>query len=146
MKPFIYLDHTADCKFQAFGKTLEEAFGNAALAMTNFLVPIKEIKTPLSKRIAIDAPRLDTLLYLFLEEIIFLMDTEGFLTAKVEGLKITEHERAKEDSKKFSLTATILGDNYSAYDTKGDIKAMTYSDMEIKQTEEGWMVQVVVDI
>ena len=29
---FKYLPHTADIKFQAFGKTLDQAFENAALA------------------------------------------------------------------------------------------------------------------
>ena len=32
MERYKFLAHTADAKFQAFGETLEEAFGNAALA------------------------------------------------------------------------------------------------------------------
>ena len=37
MQKFKYLQHTADAKFQAFGKTLEEAFCNAALAMVSLM-------------------------------------------------------------------------------------------------------------
>ena len=32
-KQFEYLEHTADIKFLTYGKTLEEVFENAALAM-----------------------------------------------------------------------------------------------------------------
>ena len=45
---FKYLEHTADCKFQAFGKTLEEAFTNSALAMSNVMHPPEKIKPKLA--------------------------------------------------------------------------------------------------
>ena len=34
---FKYLEHTADAKFQAFGRTLEEAFANAVLATASLI-------------------------------------------------------------------------------------------------------------
>jgi hypothetical protein len=37
MERYRILPHTADGKFQAFGRTLEEAFGNAALAMASLM-------------------------------------------------------------------------------------------------------------
>ena len=37
MDKYRFLPHTADGKFQAFGKTLEEAFGNAALAVASLV-------------------------------------------------------------------------------------------------------------
>ncbi len=37
MERYRILPHTADGKFRAYGATLEEAFGNAALAMSSFM-------------------------------------------------------------------------------------------------------------
>ena len=41
---FKFLEHTADAKFQAFGKNLEETFANAALALTKLMTDSK-VKT-----------------------------------------------------------------------------------------------------
>ena len=43
MKTYEFLPHTADVKFLAYGKTLEEAFQNAALA-TFQVMSTKKIK------------------------------------------------------------------------------------------------------
>ena len=41
---FKYFDHTADIMFEAYGKTLEETFCNAGLAMFNILTDIRKVK------------------------------------------------------------------------------------------------------
>ena len=43
MVKFRFLEHTADAKFQAYGKNIEEAFSNAALAMFSVITDIKKI-------------------------------------------------------------------------------------------------------
>ena len=37
---FKYLSHTSEAKFQAFGKSIEEAFSNVALALFNMLTDV----------------------------------------------------------------------------------------------------------
>ena len=44
MVKFKFLEHTADAKFQAYGKNMEEAFSNAALAMFSIITDTKKIK------------------------------------------------------------------------------------------------------
>mgnify|MGYP006451174011 FL=1 len=41
MKNYEFLEHTADEKFRAYGKTLEEAFINAALATAKIMTDDK---------------------------------------------------------------------------------------------------------
>ena len=79
-------------------------------------------------------------LYDFLESLIILIDTEGFMLGIVKELKITS------SSKGFSLMATLLGDNADSYDVHTYIKAVTYSDMFIKEEKNLVTVQVVHDI
>jgi len=128
-----YLEHTADIKFQSFGKTLEEAFSNAAYAMINILSEDK-IKEKTEKKIKVKGIDKKSLLCSFLEEILFLLNTENFILSKVKDIKIKEKE----------LTATLTGDNLSDYHLGLDIKAVTYNDMFIK--EKPFVVQVVLDI
>lgn len=71
MERFKYLDHTSEAKFQAFGETLEEAFANAGLALINIMANVDEIKPLIKKSIEIKSKNLDSLLYDFLNELVF---------------------------------------------------------------------------
>lgn len=130
-----FLEHKADAKFQAFGKNLNEAFSNAALAMFSIMVDTKKVKNNIKKEIKVKGKDKKSLLYNFLEELLFLLDTENFLLNKVEKLEIKNNE----------LKATIVGDKINKrYEILGEVKAVTYNSMEIK--EKPYMVQVVVDL
>jgi SHS2 domain-containing protein len=137
---FKFLPHTADAKFRAYGKTLEEAFANAAYAMV-FIITDDKIKSRVKQKISIKSEDEKSLLYDFLEKFLILLDTKGFLLAKVNKIKI---EKAK---KGFSLNAEVSGDNHaSSYQTKTTIKAVTYQEMEILKEKNRVILQVVVDI
>lgn len=127
-----FLEHKADAKFQAFGKTLNQAFENAAIAMTSILTEDK-IKPKITKQIQVKGTDKKNLLLNFLEEILFLIDTEQFILAD-----------AKVNIKNLILTATLKGDKLQNYETKSDIKAITYNQMKIK--ENPCIIQVVCDI
>ncbi len=136
---FKYLDHTADVKFQAFGKDLEEAFSNVILATTNVLTDVDKIFGKIEKNIEIKAKTKESLLFDLVNDLIFLLDTDFFITAKVENLKITKI------NDEFQLTAKLLGDNCNNYNLTGDIKAPTYNFMFIKE-EDTTTIQMVLDL
>ena len=129
-----FLEHTADIKFQSYGKSLEKAFENSALAMFNAMSDSR-IKLKLKKKIKVSGKDLESLLYNFLEELLFLLDTENFFLGK---LKI----RIKD----LKLEAELQGDDVKNYETKVDVKAVTYNQMKVEKTSRGWMCQVVVDV
>lgn len=140
MEKYRFLEHIADAKFQAFGKTLEEAFGNAALALTSIMIDPEKIEPKIEKKISVEGMDLKALLYNWLEQFLILLDSEFFLLGKVKEMKI------KKNKEKYSLKAIVIGDKASEkYKTTGDVKAVTYMDMEIKE-KKPFMVQVVVDI
>ena len=78
-----------------------------------------------------------SLLYDFLERLIILIDSENFIGKKINNIKIDKNNE-------YYLEVEIWGDDLSKYDTHGDIKAVTYSDMEIIE-KEGYAI-VVLDI
>ena len=135
-----YFDHTADVMFEAYGKDLEETFVNSGLAMFNILTDITKVKRNVSFKISAEADKLEKLIFEFLDELIFLMDTEFVLISGFEKMEIIE------DNNKFKLNCTALGDLASNYETHGDIKAPTYNEMNIKKTDSGYVFRVVVDI
>lgn len=138
MKKFEFFEHTADAKFRAYGKNLEEAFANAALAMTSIMAGSGKIKPKIKREIKVEGDDTKALLYKFIEEFLFLLDTENFLLSEVKDVKITKGK------KNYALTAKAYGDKAGNYKTHGDVKAVTYNEMEI--SEKPVYVQVVVDI
>lgn len=132
-----FLPHTADVKFRAYGKNLEEAFSNAALALGDIIIEPSKVKANVEKTIEVEAEDEKSLLYDFLEQFLILLDSEGFLLHKVKSLKIKE----------LKLKAVIVGDvGVSKYETKTSIKAITYQEMEITKEKGKVMVQVIPDI
>ncbi len=134
MKKFEFLEHTADMKFQAFGKTLDEAFENSARAMFSIMFSGK-VEKKIKKKIKTEGKDNESLLYNFLEELLFLIDTQDFFMADCK-VKIKGNE----------LEAELTGDSVKNYETNIDIKAVTYNEMFVKQEGKKWVCQVVVDV
>jgi SHS2 domain-containing protein len=133
--PYNFLDHTADVKFSASGKTVEEAFSQAALAMKETICGDIDV---LEKKVKITGSDLGNLLYNFLEEILFLLDSEGFLIADVKDLKI--------DLDSLLLECVFTGDKAENYKFTNDVKAVTYNDLFVGEENGGWGVLVVLDV
>ena len=137
---FRFLDHTSDAKFQAYGRTLEEAFSNAALATVSLMWEPAKVETRLNHQVGVQGRDLEQLLVQFLGEIIYLLETRSFLVAAVNDLTIEKTDGG------FRLRAIFRGDDRPArYDIFGEVKAVTYNEMRI---DLGCpvTVQVVVDI
>lgn len=141
MKKFEFLEHTADIKFRAYGKTVNEAFENSVLALVSYLSGGEKIKNKKSKMISIKGHDYESLLYSLLDELIFLLDSEGFVVSKSE-VRIN----------KFSLKAKLYGDDAKNYGLD-HIKAATYAEMHVKKVVSGqakgdgyWEIQAVLDV
>jgi SHS2 domain-containing protein len=140
MEKYKFLEHTADAKFQAFGTNLEEAFSNAALALTNIVVEQKEVESVIQKVITIESEDLQSLLYDWLEKFLYMIDADHFVLSKIVSLKIQK-------GIKYKLNATVAGDlGIEKYDFKTHVKAVTYNDMIIQDKPGNAMVQVVLDL
>jgi SHS2 domain-containing protein len=143
-----FFSHTADVKFRAYGKNLEELFSNSAEALTAVLVKPEAIAYKVEKKLMNEAPTIERLFYDFLEEFLYLMDTEGFICSKITYMRISE--RKQNNKTKYFLEAESIGDFAKNYNFSGDIKSITYHDLLIKkETRDGkevYMAQVVVDV
>ncbi|MFP4112641.1 MAG: archease [Candidatus Woesearchaeota archaeon] len=141
-----FLSHTADIKFRAYGNDLNELFTNCLLAQAEVLINPSEVKEKEEKTIMKEAPKIEILLYDFLEEYIFLMDTENFILSRVNFVRIIEETDEQKENSKFRLEANILGDKAGNYDFSGDIKSITRHEMKIEKKRSGYTADIVVDV
>ncbi len=130
-----FLEHTADIKFQSYGKTLNEVFENAVLAIAEYLSRGQKIKPFKGKIINVEGRDLESLFYNFLDELIYFLDAENFITAK-----------AKVTIRGYNLQAELFGDKASNYKDLDHIKAATYAEMYLKKTDDGFEAQAVLDV
>lgn len=141
MKKYEFFEHTADVKFKAYGNSLEEAYKNSALAFYNVMTDITKLKPASTLEIEVSSNTYEALLYDFLTELIFYVDTEGFLGCEVSSLQITKKE------KNLLLKAKIKGTyikNIEEAEVYSYVKSMTYNELIIdKKTNT---IQVVLDI
>lgn len=136
-KRFEFLEHTADIKFRAFGKTIEEVFENSVLAIANIMYKGK-VKEKKKLKIKIKGKDPENLLYNFLEEFLFLFDSKNFLLSDVKSIKINE--------KNLTAEAEVSGDDAKNYKINIGIKAITYNEMFVKKDKNKYTAQVVVDV
>ncbi len=138
---FRFLEHTADVKFQAFGKSEKEMFENSAMALKETIAPKVKVKEKTKKRFVIESPSkkgadYEKMMYSFLEEFLYLLDAENFLLGKVK-VKIFQKTR---------LEVVASGDKASNYKFTNKVKAITYNEMFVKKEKGKWTAQVVVDV
>lgn len=137
--PYELLDHTADAKFRATGKTLEDAFASAVQGMTAIAADPSLVGTGRTQHVTITSKNLQNLLFDLLDEILFLRDTEKFLPAKANALTIVSRDG------QYVLDATLLGDDAAKW--PANLKAVTYSEMIVDEQPDGtWLIQAVIDI
>jgi SHS2 domain-containing protein len=141
-KQYEYLEHTADIKFQAYGKTLEEVFENAALAMFNVIINTEKVSGETAREIFLKSPDLESLLVDWLSELLYIFEVDEIVFRKFRVEKI------KEEEGEYSITGQALGEKYypESHPFETEIKAVTYNQLEIWKTADGWKAQIVVDI
>ncbi|AKB26937.1 Archease [Methanosarcina siciliae T4/M] len=141
-KKYEYLEHTADIKFLAYGNTLEEVFENAALAMFNVIIDTGEVSGETAREVCLTSPDLEYLLVDWLSELLYLFEVDEIVFWKFRVKEIREEEG------ECSIKAVASGEQYypESHPFETEIKAVTYNQLELEKTAEGWKAQVVVDI
>lgn len=142
MKQFEVLDISGDIGLKAFGKSLREAFINAAAGMYSLITKLDAIEKKKTINISLEKHSLDALLVSWLNELIFYFDAYGFI-----GKKIVIEE-ASFNTKEFKLKAKISGEEIDPqrHERKLLIKAATYHKLRIEKRNNFWEIDVIFDI
>mmetsp|Transcript_33978 Transcript_33978/g.95639 ORF Transcript_33978/g.95639 Transcript_33978/m.95639 type:complete len:147 (+) Transcript_33978:130-570(+) len=136
-----FLDHTADIQIHSWGGDVKEAFENAAVAMGDYITELSTV-TIGQETVVIEAEAhdLDSLLYTFLDEVLFHFNGDYFVCKRVEITSM--------DLNKHRITAVGYGETFDLekHPQGTEIKAITYSNMQIHQSPDKADVYVIVDI
>jgi SHS2 domain-containing protein len=141
MKPYEYLEHTADVKFRAYGHSLEEMLSNAALALFNSMIDTATVKSKETWKVELCGLDLEQLAYDWLSEIIFLFETEFAVFSKFD-VKLQQDQGGH-----WCLQATLGGEkiDHSRHAFDNEVKAVTLHKFEVKKNDL-WCIQVVLDV
>ena len=137
-----FLEHKADVKFRARGFTLEKMFLSSAEALGEIIRGDIKILEQENKEINVEGKDILGLLHNFLEEFLFLLDAEDFLVSKFGDIKIEEPS----GEGLFKLSVAISGDSADNYKFTNDVKAITYSEMFVREENDEFICQVVLDV
>ncbi len=137
-KDFELIEHTADVGIIAYGKGMSEAFANSARGMFSLITGLDSIRESLSRIVKVKAPDRESLLVAWLDELIYLFDTEHLLFKRFQ-LKVAADEK--------SLTAQCYGEkvDLARHELKLGIKAATYHMLSVVN-DDGYKAQVIFDI
>ena len=143
-----YFDVTADIGFYAYGKSIEEAYENAGLAMFNVITDISKVKKEESREFEIVSEDLVSLLYDYLEELLFLQDTEFlfFSDCKVNIEKIVDDESSNLEN--YKLTCFACGEeiDWNIHTPKSEVKAITFHKMCVKEDNGVFKLRAILDL
>jgi len=139
---FEFLEHTADAYIAAYGKTLAEAFENAALAMFNVMTEVEKVEWKIEEDVEVKAKDEYALLYSWLEALLVKSELKEMLYSKFQ---ISIIERTSDG---FRLEAKIWGEKFNPekHLQKVGVKAITYHRMEIIKEPNKITLRFILDI
>lgn len=137
-KTYEVFEHTADIGLHAYGGTLAELFIHAAQGMESLMVAPEQMRTQVSREIAVTGHDEVSLLIAWLNELIVLFDTE-YLLFKEFAIDVISEARVQ---------GRAFGEPYDVqrHDLSSGIKAVTWHEAAVEHTSEGYKARIIFDI
>ena len=136
---FETFEHTADIGIRGIGKTLEQAFEEAAKAMFSVMVDIKTVEPVRGIKLVIQIKGLDDngLFVEWLNRLVAEKDISGMMFSKF---------KVKIDDKQ--LVGTAWGEQFNPKKHKPEVevKAATYSQLKVEKQKGKYIAQCLVDV
>jgi len=135
-----FLDHATDAIIEVTAKDLKEAFAVAADAEINLTLDQDKVEEKGEMKFSAKGKDLRYLLFSWLEEIPFLLITEGFAIKRLEF--------DIEENNGYKINATAYGEplDVKKHNFKVEIKAPTFYDMEIRKDNDSVYMRFLLDL
>ncbi|MGB9094664.1 MAG: archease [Gallionella sp.] len=133
-----HFPHQADVGVRGLGETLEQAFEQAALALTAVITDPASVVPRETLKISCSAPNAELLLAEWLNCLIFEMATRNMLFSRFEVHLEGNH-----------LDANVRGEalDVARHHPAVEIKGATYTALKVARQPDGsWIAQCVVDV
>ena len=132
------IDHTADAGIKVYGSNLADLFSNAALGLFEIIANLEKLSTNIERLVQVEATDQEALLVNWLSELNYLFFTEREIYKEFQIDELTDTK----------LLARIKGEklDYDRHEIYTEVKAVTYHQLYIKQTAQGWEAQIIFDL
>ena len=132
-----HYSHQADIGVRGFGATPDQAFEQAALALTSVVCDLEDVQ-PLEKQsVSCEAPDLELLLAEWLNALVYEMATRRMLfsrfAVRLEGMRLA--------GEAWGETVDVARHHPAV-----EVKGATYTTLRVAQDGAGWLAQTVVDV
>ena len=135
---FELLDHPADIGFRAYAATFEELYANAARALVSLIVDPAAIECREELLVRVDGIEFESLLVNWLNEVLYLMDSKRLALGEFEVQRL----------EKYWIRCLVKGEPRDPvkHPPRLVVKAVTYHQLKINRTPDGWSADVYVDV
>jgi SHS2 domain-containing protein len=131
---FEEVEHTADWAYRVWGQNLAELFIQAANGLYAIASVQRGPNSPISRNIQLNGVDYESLLVAWLNELLYLHESEGLGFNKFEILHLDRQ----------NLQAKVSGAPVKNWNKL--IKAVTYNNLAIQTTEQGLEATLVLDV
>jgi SHS2 domain-containing protein len=131
-------DHTADLGLRATAPDVHALFAEMAKCLVDAMVEDPSSVQPAEEvRVVLDGTDREYLLFDWLKELLLLFETDHLLFVSFDV-------RVDDDG----LSATARGERYdpARHVLAHEVKAITYHELKVEQSADGWLAEIIVDI
>jgi len=134
---FREFEHTGDLGIELDAPTRGELFRRAAVALAMLLVETASVAEIEDREIAVEAQADLDLMHDLLTELLALFTVEGFIW---RDASVTEAGRL--------LRVTLRGEPFdpARHAFRGEIKAVTYHQLMVENSPDGWRSRIIFDV
>jgi SHS2 domain-containing protein len=133
---FRWVDHTAELELEIEGASEHEVLADALAALSELLTTdagASSSSERAERTVVVSAADRPALLAAWLEELVFLAESEGFVPTGIEALELSQDE----------LSASVAG---LIDDPPPLVKAITYHRLLFAPAGDGYVARVVLDV
>ncbi|GAB6880241.1 archease [Halorubrum gandharaense] len=136
-------DHTADVAVEATAPTISGVFEEVAAGLT--AASCETVPETGGERFAVEeaAESREALLFDYLDRLVYERDVR--LVLPTDHTCAVDHDPSAPDDETWRVTASARGVPLADVAAR-EIKAVTYSEMELSEREDGWYAYVVFDV
>ena len=136
MPKFKLIEHTADIGLTAYGKTLAEAFANAAYGMFSIMTEVRRVREREARRVELNDKEPEMLLFDWLNSLLYFFDVETLLFKRFD-VELFDGN---------NLKAICYGEKYDPlrHQIKLGVKSATYHLLKVDKDKN--QVRVIFDV
>lgn len=135
---FEILEHPADMGFRTRGNSLPELFANCGHALVAIILDASDVREREAVAVAATGGDRESLVVNWLNELLYYVDGKRWAPARFEIARLDET----------SIECTAWGEprDPQRHPAKLVVKAVTYHQLTVKKTNDGWVAEVYLDI